>query len=132
MNEHPISGMAQSIMDNINQMADVNTIVGEPIVTPDGVTMIPVSRVSFGFASGGNDGASGKSGVWAGSGAAVKVDPIGFLMISDTTVRMVGIQMPAVTTADRLIDMVPEVLDRIDRYADKFGAAKKDTPPEAE
>ncbi|MBQ2697157.1 MAG: sporulation protein YtfJ, partial [Clostridia bacterium] len=55
MNEHPISGMAQSIMDNINQMADVNTIVGEPIVTPNGVTIIPISKVSVGFGIGGGD-----------------------------------------------------------------------------
>ena len=53
-------------------------------------------------------------------------------MISDTTVRMIGIQMPAVTTADRIIDMVPEVLDRIDRYADRFGAAKKETASDTE
>ena len=132
MSNHPIGEVMDGAMDKIRGMVDSNTVVGEPIVTPDGVTMIPVSRVSFGFASGGNDGASGKSGVWAGSGAAVKVDPIGFLMISDTTVRMVGIQMPAITTADRLIDMVPEVLDRIDRYADKFGGGKKETAPEAE
>jgi len=132
MANHPIGEVMDGAMDKIRGMVDSNTVVGEPIVTPDGVTLIPVSKVSFGFASGGNDGSSGKSGVWAGSGAAVKVDPIGFLMISDTTVRMVGIQMPAVTTADRLIDMVPEVLDRIDRYADKFGAVKKDTPPAGE
>ena len=132
MANHPIGEVMDGAMDKIRGMVDSNTVVGEPIVTPDGVTLIPVSRVSFGFASGGNDGSSGKSGVWAGSGAAVKVDPIGFLMISDTTVRMVGIQMPAVTTADRIIDMVPEVLDRIDRYADKFSASKKQTPPEAE
>lgn len=132
MANHPIGEVMDGAMDKIRGMVDSNTVVGEPIVTPDGVTMIPVSRVSFGFASGGNDGASGKSGVWAGSGAAVKVDPIGFLMISDTTVRMVGIQMPAVTTADRIIDMVPEVLDRIDRYADKFGASKKEKSAEAE
>ena len=132
MANHPIGEVMDGAMDKIRGMVDSNTVVGEPIVTPDGVTMIPVSRVSFGFASGGNDGASGKSGVWAGSGAAVKVDPIGFLMISGSTVRMVGIQAPAVTTADRIIDMVPEVLDRIDRYADKFGASRKEPQREAE
>ena len=132
MANHPIGEVMDGAMDKIRGMVDSNTVVGEPIITPDGVTLIPVSKVSFGFASGGNDGASAKSGVWAGSGAAVKVEPIGFLMISDTTVRMVGIQMPAVTTADRIIDMVPEVLDRIDRYADKFGAAKKQTPTDSE
>ena len=114
-------------------MVDSNTVVGEPIITPDGVTLIPVSRVSFGFASGANDGTSGggKGGVWAGSGAAVKVDPIGFLLISGGAVRMVNIQMPAVTTADRIIDMVPDVLDRIEGYVDRFSADKKQRASEA-
>ena len=108
-------------------MVDSNTVVGEPIVTPDGVTLVPVSKVSFGFASGGNDSTagSGKSGVWAGSGAGVKVDPIGFLLISESTVRMIGIQMPAASTADRIIDLVPEVMDRVEGYVDKFSASRK-------
>ena len=108
-------------------MVDSNTVVGEPIVTPDGVTLIPVSRLSYGFASGGNDGASGggKGSVWGGSGAAVKVDPIGFLLINDGTVRMVGIAAPPMSTTDRVIDMVPEVLDRVEGYVDKFTVSKK-------
>lgn len=122
MANHPIGDMMEGAMDKIRGMVDSNTVVGEPIVTPDGVTLIPVSRVSFGFASGGNDGtaSNAKSGVWAGSGAAVKVDPIGFLMIQDGSARMVGIQMPALTTADRVIDMLPDVLDRIEGYLDKY------------
>ena len=55
MNEHPIQGMAESILENINQMVDVNTIVGEPIITPSGVTIIPISKVSVGFGLGGGD-----------------------------------------------------------------------------
>ena len=127
MANHPIGEMLDGAMDKIRSMVDSNTVVGEPVITPDGVTLIPVSRVSFGFASGANDGTSGggKSGVWAGSGAAVKVDPIGFLLIGGGSVRMVNIQMPAVTTADRIIDMVPDVLDRIEGYVDRFSADKK-------
>ena len=132
MANHSIGEVMDGAMDKIRGMVDSNAVVGEPIVTPDGITMIPVSRVSFGFASGGNDSASGKSGVWAGSGAAVKVDPIGFLMISDSNVRMVGIQLPASNTADRIIDMVPEVLDRIDRFAGRMGSSKKAPREEAE
>ena len=111
-------------------MVDSNTVVGEPIVTPDGVTLIPVSRVSFGFASGASDGTSGggKGSVWGGSGAAVKVDPIGFLLINGGSVRMVGLSMPAVSTADRIIDMVPEVLDRVEGYVDKFAAPRAADP----
>ena len=118
--------MMDAAMDKIKTMVDSNTVVGEPITAPNGVTLIPVSRVSFGFAAGGNDAGSGKSGVWGGSGAAVKVDPIGFLMIQDGTARMVGIQMPAFTTADRVIDMVPEVLDRIEGYVDKYAPKEKE------
>ena len=122
MANHSISDMMDSAMDKIRGMVDSNTVVGEPIVTPDGAILIPVSRVSFGFASGGNDAtASGaKSSVWGGSGAAVKVDPIGFLMIRDGSARMIGIQMPAYSTADRVIDMLPDVLDRIDGYVNRF------------
>lgn len=123
---NPIGDMMENAMDKIRTMVDSNTVVGEPIVTPDGVTLIPVSRVSFGFASGGNDGTAssgGKSsGVWGGSGAAVKVEPIGFLMIQDGSARMLGIQMPAFTTADRIIDMLPDMLDRVEGYVDRFTA----------
>ena len=126
---HPIGDMMGSLMEKVRTMVDVNTVVGEPIVTPDGVTLIPISRVSFGFASGGNDKSeSSKGGVWGGSGAGVKVDPIGFLMIREGTARMVSIQPPAFTTADRVIDMVPELLEKVEGLVDKYG--KKAEPEE--
>ncbi len=122
MAEHPIGDMMDSAMDKIRGMVDANMVVGEPITTPDGVTLVPVSRISFGFASGGNDGTESakKSGVWAGSGAAVKVDPIGFLMMNGNSARMVAVQPPAFTTADRIIDLVPGLLDRVERMIDKY------------
>lgn len=128
MSEHPIGDMMAGAMDRIHTMVDSNTMVGEPIVTPDGVTLIPVSRISFGFASGGNDGtaANKKSGVWAGSGAGVKVEPIGFLKIQKDSARMIAIQMPALSTVDRVVDMVPDVLDRIEGYAEKFSHKQED------
>lgn len=123
MGDHPIGDMMASAMEKIRSMVDSNTVVGEPISTPDGVTLIPISRVSFGFASGGNDNKSsnGKSGMWGGSGAAVKVEPLGFLSIHEGTVRMLTIQPPAFSTADRIIDMVPEVLEKIESYVEKYG-----------
>lgn len=121
MSEHPIGDMMAGAMDRIHAMVDSNTVVGEPIVTPDGVTLIPVSRVSFGFASGGNDKAAAKPGVWAGCGAGVKVEPIGFLKLQADSARMIAIQMPAFSTLDRVIDMVPDVLDRVEGYAEKLG-----------
>lgn len=118
-----IGDFMQAAMEKIHAMVDSDTVIGTPITTPDGVTLVPVSRMSFGFASGGNDKTDDKAkgSVWGGSGAAVKVDPIGFLMIKDGTARMVSIQPAAYTTAERIIDMVPEVMEKIESYVDKYG-----------
>lgn len=122
MAANPIGEMMQSAMEKIHTMVDSDTVVGTPITTPDGVTLIPVSRMSFGFASGGSDkGDDPKKSVWGGSGAAVKVDPIGFLMVKDGSARMVSIQPPAYSTAERVIDMVPELMEKIEGYVDKYG-----------
>lgn len=120
----------ETAMDKIRGMVDANTIIGEQIVTADGTTLVPVSKVSFGFASGGNDKteAQNKGGVWGGSGAAVKVEPAGFLLIRDGGARMIGMQAPSVTTVDRVLDMVPEIMDKIEGYVDKY--AVKKTPKE--
>lgn len=122
-----IGDMMQAAMEKIHTMVDSDTVVGSPITTPDGVTLIPLSRMSFGFASGGSDKSAdaSKANVWGGSGAAVKVDPIGFLMIKDGTARMVSIQPPAYSTVDRVIDMVPQLMEKIEHYIDKYGAEKE-------
>ena len=119
---NPIGDMMETAMEKIRTMVRSDTVVGNPITTPEGVTLIPVSRMSFGFASGGSDKGSEqpKGSVWGGSGAAVKVDPIGFLMMKDGTARMVSIQPPAYTTAERVIDMLPDVMDKLERFADKY------------
>ena len=135
---NPIGDMMQSAMEKIHTMVDSDTVIGTPITTQDGVTLIPVSRMSFGFASGGSDKADekAKGSVWGGSGAAVKVDPIGFLMIKDGTARIVSIQPPPYSTAERIIDMVPEVMEKIESYVDKYGkkpdAPAADIPPVSE
>ena len=110
-------------MEKMRAMVDSNTVVGSPITTLDGTTLIPVSRMSFGLASGGNDttGAPGKPGIWGGGGAAVKVEPVGFLLGKDGGARMLSIQPPAFSPADRLIDMAPELLDKLEGYIDKYG-----------
>lgn len=132
MASNPIGDMMQAAMEKIHTMVDSDTVVGTPIHTPDGVTLVPVSRMSFGFASGGRDDTANasKSGVWGGSGAAVKVDPIGFLMIKDGTARMVSIQPPPYTTVERVIDMVPELMEKIEGYVDKYGKKKEEDPAE--
>ncbi len=96
MEMHPLGEMMETTMAKIKEMVDVNTIVGTPITTPDGITLIPVSRVSFGFGSGGSDfPVKDKSGFAGANGAGVKIEPIGFLTIKDGTVRMINITPPA-------------------------------------
>lgn len=122
MINQPLGDMMETAMDKIRSMVEANTVIGVPISTPDGVTTIPISRVSFGFASGGSDAtaSASKPSVWGGSGAGVKVDPVGFLMIRDGNARMLSIQPPAFSTTDRMLDLLPEVMDRIEGYVDKY------------
>lgn len=116
-----LSDLMASSMDKIREMVDSNTIIGQPIVTADGVTLIPVSRLSFGFGCGGGD--YGKqadaSHFGGGSTAGVRVEPVAFLVIKDGITRVMPVAMPAMTTADRVIEMVPQVMDRVENYIDK-------------
>ena len=118
--EHEITTVMNDAMNKIKELVDTNTVVGKPIMTPDDTMLIPLSRVSFGFASGGTEyPLKDKSGVGAGSGAGVKVEPIGFLVIQNGSVRLLNVTPPASGTLDRMIDMAPQVIDRIDQFLDK-------------
>ena len=118
--EHEISAVMSAAMSKIKEMIDTNTVVGKPIITPDDTTLIPLSRVSFGFASGGSEfPAKDKTGLGAGSGAGVKVEPIGCLIVKEGSVRMLNVTPPASGTVDRLIDFAPELMDRVDAFIDK-------------
>ena len=101
-------------MDKVKEMVDVNTVVGDPITTPDGTTLIPVSKVSFGFASGGTDGTNMRFG--AGAGAGVNITPIAFMVIKDGNTRMIYVQPPVNSAVDRLIDMLPEAADKVSEF----------------
>lgn len=126
MEKHPVSDIMEVTMSKIRDMVDVNTVVGDPIVTPDGITIIPISKVSFGFGSGGGEyPAKEKNGLGGGGAAGVKIEPIGFLTVKDGNVRMLNIAPPAGTTVDRLVEMIPDVLDRVQEFIDK-NKAKKD------
>jgi len=126
MEKHPISDMMDISMTKIREMVDVNTVVGEPILTPDGIMIIPISRVSFGFGSGGSEfPAKEKNGIGGGGAAGVKIEPIGFLTVKDGNVRMLNIAPPAGTTVDRLVEMIPDVFDRIQDFIDKNKAKKE-------
>ena len=120
MDNHDITSIMNATMAKIKELVDTNTVVGNAIETPDGTTLIPLSKVSFGFASGGTEFAATKDrpGLGAGSGAGVKVEPMGFLIIKDGNVRMMNIA-PTNNTVDRIIDMAPSVMDRVDAFIDK-------------
>ena len=112
-----LSGMMHDTMSKIKEMVDVNTVVGNPITTPDGTTLIPVSKVTFGVASGGTD-AEGTSNApvrfGAGSGAGVSIVPISFVVIQNGNVRMLYVD-PANgnTTLDKALDMLPGLIDKV-------------------
>lgn len=122
-----LPNMLENTIAKIRQMVDVNSVIGDPINTPDGVTIIPVSRVSVGFGGGGSDFATNKPGAdtpfGGGVGGGVKVTPICFLIVKDGNVRMMSIPEPASSTADRIVEMVPDTLEKLQSYLD----AKKET-----
>ena len=111
-----LPNMLENTIAKIREMVDVNSVIGEPITTPDGVTIIPVSKVSVGFGGGGSDFAS-KAGsdnpFGGGVGGGVKVTPICFLIIKDGNVRMMPVAEPASSTADRIVEMLPDTIDRL-------------------
>lgn len=116
----PLCDLMRSTMEKIHEMVDTNTIVGQPITTPDGVTLIPISKVSFGFGSGGGDyGKAPKENFGGGSGAGVKIDPVAFLVIKDGATRVLPVAVPPVSTLDRVVEMVPDIMDKVEKYFDK-------------
>ena len=124
-----LPNMLEGTIAKIREMVDVNSVVGDPITTPDGVTIIPVSKVSVGFSGGGSDYVSKnlnkqENPFGGGASGGVKVTPIAFLIIKDGSVRMLPVSAPANTTADRLVEMVPDVLDKISAFLDSRAEKK--------
>lgn len=125
--KNPLSDLMRSTMEKVHEMVDTNTIVGQPITTPDGVTLIPISKVSFGFGGGGGDyGKSPKESFGGGAGAGVKIDPVAFLVIKDGVTRMLPVSAAPKTTVDRIVDMVPDIMDKVEKYFDKKEAKETD------
>ena len=124
----PMAEFLRASIAKIKEMVDANTVVGDPVSTPDGVTLVPVSRVSVGFAGGGGDLVKQRDGCVGGSGAGIRIEPIGFLIVKDGSVRMLNIQPPAVTTLDRVIDLVPQLIDRTEAFMDKKCASSGGQP----
>lgn len=118
--KNPLSDLMRATMEKVHEMVDTNTIVGQPITTPDGVTLIPISKVSFGFGGGGGDyGKTTKDSFGGGAGAGVKIDPVAFLIIKDGTTRMLPVAAAPMSTVDRIVDMAPEIVDKVEKYFDK-------------
>lgn len=115
----PLSDLTRMTMEKIREMVDANVIVGKPITTPDGVTLIPVSRVNFGFGNGGGNYGKTDQGFIGGTGAGVKIDPVAFLVTKDGITRVLPVAAPPASTMDRVIDMVPDVMDKVEKYFDK-------------
>lgn len=116
MSENQVNNLLETSLAKIKQMVDVNTVVGDPITTPDGTTILPISRINYGFASGGSDlpsKAQPSSGLFAGgSGAGINIVPIAFLTVSNGNVRILQIE-PYFSPIDRALEKVPDVVDML-------------------
>lgn len=126
--EHPIGSLMDTTMEKIKEMIDVNTIIGEPITSSDGTLIIPVSKVSYGFAAGGSDLPTKKENkdcFGGGSGAGVTIQPVAFLTVYQGDVRLVSVDREE-GTADKLVNMIPDVLKKVK------GVFKKDKSESAD
>ena len=126
-----LPNMLESTIAKIREMVDANSVVGTPIVTADGVTIIPISKISIGLGGGGSDFVSKnpnhhENPFGGGVGAGVKVTPVAFLIVKEGNVRMLPVATPANTTADRIVEMVPDTLERIVDFIDSRKEKKEE------
>ena len=127
--KNPLSDVLDISLEKLKKLVDVNTIIGEAITTSDGTTIIPVSKVSFGFATGGADlpASNPSTPCGGGTGGGVTIQPLAFLVISKGNVQLLQMQT-ANNTADRIVNMVPGVIDKVSGFIseqqDKKAAAK--------
>ena len=128
--EHPIGELMQTAMTSIKDMVDVNTVVGDPVEAHGGATIIPISKVSFGYVTAGGDLTTQEKARRAiepmdfpfagGSGAGVSVQPVGFLVVQDGSVRMLPASCS--TVADRVVELIPTVMEDVKNFFDKSGS----------
>ena len=138
MSEHQkLNDVLNASIAKIKEMTDVNTVIGDPITTPNGTTVIPISRLSCGFAAGGSDLPSKsqpQSGLFGGgTGAGITIEPIAFLVIQNNNVRVMQVE-PYYGPVDRALEKVPEVIDKITALVQKIkpGEDEAETPEETE
>lgn len=140
MSEHPIEGLMVTAMNSIQDMIDVNTIIGEPIETSNNTVIIPISKVSFGFASGGSEfkgetideytkrekeeAIQYRLPFGGGSGAGVSINPIAFLVVQQNNVKLMPINHTS--SIDKLLDYVPELMDKVNCMMNRCIENKKE------
>ena len=129
--KHELENLMRSTMENLRDMIDVNTVVGDIVGTSDGTSIVPISKVTFGFASGGSEfgehvairNGDENYPFGGGSGAGVSVKPIAFLIVKDSSVRLQPIDYD--TTVDRIVDSVPQFIDLIKGLFNKKDSTEK-------
>lgn len=140
MSEHPIEGLMTTAMNSIQDMIDVNTIIGEPIETSNNIVIIPISKVSFGFAAGGSEfkgetideykkvdkeeAIQYRLPFGGGSGAGVTINPVAFLVITQDNVRLMPVNHSS--CVDRLLDYMPDVIEKVNNMMNKHMQNKKE------
>lgn len=130
--EHPLNDLMGKTMERLRSMVDTNTVVGEPIQAGE-VTIVPVSMVSVGFASGGSDfpGKNQKpeqeNSFGGGSGAGLKITPMGFLIVRGENVKLLPVMPPPGGAIDRAVDMVPDLVDKVTSFVEKQQEKKDKT-----
>ena len=145
MAEHPIEGLMTTAMENIKDMVDVNTIVGDAVQAPDGTVIIPISKVTFGFAAGGgeynscceiskddgedeDDSRGGKISpkfpFAGGSGAGVSINPVAFMVVGQNQIKLLPVNVNS--SVDKILDLVPELFEKLNETVRKKITVKKD------
>lgn len=122
--KRPLQEMMSTTIQKVRDLVDANTIVGEPIVT-DSVILIPISKLSVGFVTGGSEfpkkeQSTGRDNPYGGgSGAGVKVTPVAFIAVQNDSVKLLPMTAPADTTLDRIVEMVPDLVDKVSGFFEK-------------
>lgn len=136
-NNNPINALMQESMAKIRELADTNTIVGQPIQTPDGVTLIPISRVSMGMGGGGTifgkkKDANPEGNLGSALGVGVHIDPVAFLIVKDGITRVMPVAVPPMNTIDRIVEMAPDMVDKVTGFIDSRMRKKESEEPPVE
>jgi sporulation protein YtfJ len=132
MEEHPIQGLMTTAMENLKDMIEVNTIIGDPVESPDGSVIIPVSKLGFGFAAGGSEFNAGKSQgdsevelpFGGGSGGGVSITPVAFLIVSERGIKMVHLDQHT-HIYEKMLDFAPQVVEKVQQIIKDSTQGKK-------